>query len=165
MIEQPETDASEALRERLERLERRLRRARSAQLQAEQIAEEGLRALYEKQEALNLLQRIATSANASNDLEETLACALEQICNYSHWDLGHVYFVAEQAPLRMVPGHISYLCSDADLSRFQATTAETDSCPAPACPAGCSHGAARLGSQTSPRTATFRGRPRRAQPA
>ena len=51
----------------VERLERLVQREREGRLQAEAIAERGLRELYESQVRLALLQRITDCANRSND--------------------------------------------------------------------------------------------------
>lgn len=55
--------SAEACARELDRLGRRLNRERTARLEAETIAEKGLRELYDNQQQLRLLERIATAAN------------------------------------------------------------------------------------------------------
>jgi|GEM_PF-1192761 len=80
----------------IERLERRLNRERHARMEAEAVAEQGLRRLFERQQQLLLLETIATAANQSASVEQALQLALEQICAFTHWPLGHVYLVPKR---------------------------------------------------------------------
>jgi predicted signal transduction protein with EAL and GGDEF domain len=75
----------------LSRLKRRLERERSARLEAEQIAERGMRELYLRQRQLELMEAIAVKANQSSDLTEVLQFAIQQICQFADWALGHAY--------------------------------------------------------------------------
>src|ERR1044071_10524060 len=77
--------------EDLWRLERRLLRERNSRLEAEAIAERGLRDLYEKQQQLQLLERVATEANQNSSITEVLQLAVTEICRYTGWPFGHVY--------------------------------------------------------------------------
>ena len=60
---------------RLDRLERRLVRERAARLEAEAIAEAGLRRAYLAQQRIELLQRVAAQANEAADTGEALRFA------------------------------------------------------------------------------------------
>jgi len=82
----PGADAAE-----LNRLKRRFERERSARLEAEVIAERGLRELYEKKEQLELLGAIAVAANESTSIDDVLRLALATICKSIGWSLGHAY--------------------------------------------------------------------------
>jgi predicted signal transduction protein with EAL and GGDEF domain len=73
------------------KLKRRWERERTARLEAESIAERGLRQLYEKKEQLQLLGEIAVAANESATIEELLRLTLVKISETSEWQLGHAY--------------------------------------------------------------------------
>ncbi len=77
----------------VERLERLVQREREGRLQAEAIAERGLRELYESQIRLALLQRITDCANRSNDFSEAIGEVLKEICEHMNWAFGTAYRV------------------------------------------------------------------------
>jgi diguanylate cyclase (GGDEF)-like protein len=86
------TTATEDAAAEVARLKRRLERERRSRLEAETIAERGLRELYEKQGQLQLLEAIAVAANESSSVRDALGFALAEVCRYTGWPLGHVYF-------------------------------------------------------------------------
>jgi hypothetical protein len=75
-------------------LRRRLERERDARSEAEAIAEKGLRELYENQQQLLLLERIATEANRTNSVEDVLRFTVAEICQFTGWEVGHSYLTA-----------------------------------------------------------------------
>ncbi|MBD2837256.1 EAL domain-containing protein [Pseudomonas sp. JM0905a] len=77
----PETD----------KLRRRLQREHQARLEAEQIAERGLRELYEKQQQLQLLESIADAANGAASVADGLSFTVSSVCQYTGWLIGHAY--------------------------------------------------------------------------
>ena len=77
----------------VDRLERLVQREREGRLQAEAIAERGLRELYESQVRLALLQRITDCANRSNDFREAIDEVLKEICEHMKWAFGTAYRV------------------------------------------------------------------------
>ena len=79
--------------EQLARVQRRLDRERQARLEAEAIAEQGLRELYERQQELLLLEAIAGAANQMGSVTDALQFAVTQICRFTEWPLGHAYLV------------------------------------------------------------------------
>jgi signal transduction histidine kinase len=81
------------------RLRRRLERERATRLEAEAIAEKGLRELYDRQRQLELLEHIAAASNQMNSVREVLQFAIEQFCAFGGWSLGHAY-VLEDGLLR-----------------------------------------------------------------
>jgi len=85
---QPDTNDTEAENARLKK---KLERERRIRLQAESIAENGLRQLYEQRQQFELLARIATAANHATSIAEVLSFAVTQICEFTHWDVGHSY--------------------------------------------------------------------------
>lgn len=81
------------------RLERRLRREKAARHEAEAIAERGLRDLFQRKQEIALLEKIAVAANEAEGVNEAMARALEAVCRYTHWPLGHLWLVVGE------PGH------------------------------------------------------------
>ena len=75
------------------RLERRLKRETSARLQAESVAERGLRDLYQRQRQIGLLEAIAVAANEAIQVEDAMRQALIAICRFTEWPVGHVWVV------------------------------------------------------------------------
>lgn len=81
--------------EELARLQTRVERERKARLEAEALAERGLRELYEGQSQLRLLEAVAVAANEASTLEGALEFALDQICTYTGWPIGHACLVSK----------------------------------------------------------------------
>ena len=90
--ETAETDGDSAAE--IARLTRRLEREHRARLDAEKIGEQGLRDLYAQQQRVVLLEQIATAANQSRSVNEAFLLALQHICAFTQWGVGHVYMVA-----------------------------------------------------------------------
>lgn len=80
------------------RLRRKVDRERTARLEAEAIAERGLRTLYEQQRQAQLLEQIATAANENSSVEAALHFALSQVCAFTGWPAGHACLVEPSQP-------------------------------------------------------------------
>ncbi|MGZ5183207.1 MAG: hypothetical protein ACXWC2_22230, partial [Ramlibacter sp.] len=78
------------------RLERRLKREVAARQEAEAIAERGLRDLFERQQEISLLENIAVAANEASGVNEAMQRALDAMCRYANWPLGHLWLIAER---------------------------------------------------------------------
>jgi predicted signal transduction protein with EAL and GGDEF domain len=78
----------------LARMTKRLRREIKARMEAELIAENGLRELYQRQQELTLLETITAAANEASQFNEVLKIALNAICRYTKWPLGHALQVS-----------------------------------------------------------------------
>jgi diguanylate cyclase (GGDEF)-like protein len=115
-------EPAEDLRITLLRLERRVERERRARLEAEAIAEGGTRALFEKQRQLKLLQTIATAANESSSIADTLRFALREVCTFTGWSLGHVYEAAGQ---ELLPTPIWHAADPGTATVFREATLQT----------------------------------------
>ncbi len=87
--------AAPSLEQRLARAERTAQRERAARLEAERIAEHGLRTLYESKQRLQLLQHITDLANSARTIPEALDAALETICERMSWTVGNVLMVSD----------------------------------------------------------------------
>ena len=77
----------------LARVSRRLVRETSARLEAEAIAERGLRDLYQRQQEIVLLEAIAVAANEAQTIDSAINLAIQQICLYTKWPVGHGFYV------------------------------------------------------------------------
>jgi len=88
--EQGEPEASRAAAE-IARLEQRLRREVAARQEAEAAAQQGLRGLFQRQQEIALLEKIAVAANEADGVNEAMVRALEAVCQYTGWPLGHLW--------------------------------------------------------------------------
>ena len=77
--------ATDDFAEETRKLKLRAERDRRARLEAEAIAERGLRELYEKKVQIELLGNIAVAASESICVEEALRFALARICQTTGW--------------------------------------------------------------------------------
>lgn len=89
-------------------LERLLEQERRARVEAETIAQRGLRDLGERQRELTLIQGIITAANEAADVGTIMDFALRRVCKYMDWPAGHVYLQAEDASRGLVSTDIWY---------------------------------------------------------
>jgi signal transduction histidine kinase len=85
----PPPDAD--LAHRLARLERRLQREQAARAEAEHIAETETATLYDQTRRLTLLETLATESNQPRPVEAVMMRALQLVCDFTTWPLGHVY--------------------------------------------------------------------------
>src|ERR1700761_3974442 len=77
------------------RLRRRLERERATRLEAEAIAEKGLRDLYERQRQLELMEHIAKASNRMHSVHAALQFAVREISAFAGWSLGHAMVVSD----------------------------------------------------------------------
>ena len=82
------------------RLERRLQRERRARAEAERIAEETTRHLYESQQELRVLESVAAAANGAASLEEALEVAVPRLAEHMGWPVGHAWVCDDDGLLR-----------------------------------------------------------------
>lgn len=87
--------ATSSVEQQLARAERVARRERAARLEAERIAEHGLRTLYESKQRLQLLQHITDLANSARTIPEALDAALETICARMNWTVGNILLACD----------------------------------------------------------------------
>ena len=115
----------EALTNENKLLSRRIEREARIRKKAEEIAEQGLRDLYERQRELEFLSQITIMANQAGSAREVLASALDYICHFTGWPAAHAYIVAgEGAARRMWPSNIWFSDPALDLSELRTATAE-----------------------------------------
>jgi len=103
-----------ALQADVARLQRKLERERAVRLEAEAIAETGLRDLYNRQRELQTLEAIAARANQGGSLRDVLQFALEEICRFHGWKAGHGYVLRDQGGTPMLTPAGIWFATDAD---------------------------------------------------
>ncbi|AXK38166.1 putative bifunctional diguanylate cyclase/phosphodiesterase [Crenobacter cavernae] len=110
-------------------LRRRWEREHKARLEAEAIAERGLRELYyQRQQDIQLLEAIAAVTNAAGSVEETMYLAVQLVCQYTQWPVGHVYYTvppATDSACNLISSQVWH-CADAE--RFAGFRAATSAC-------------------------------------
>jgi signal transduction histidine kinase len=104
-------DEAQELREQLEA-------ERAARREAERIAEENARALYERQDELELLEMVAAASNEATAIEPALGAAIVHVCAHMRWPVGHAY-LADQATGALRPTGIWYLEDEARFAAFR----------------------------------------------
>ena len=92
-----EVEASGAPDPEIARLQRRLRRETAARQEAEAIAERGLRDLFQRQQEISLLEHIAVAANEAASVDDAMRRALDAVCRYTGWPLGHLLLLRDGA--------------------------------------------------------------------
>ena len=97
------------------RLQRRLERERRTRLEAENVAEAAIRAVYEKQREVDFLARIAGSANAAGSVGEAAQELLDAVCGFGPFDCGIALIPSDSAQGMA----LSMVCHDAVLGRLQ----------------------------------------------
>ncbi len=107
----------------VDRLNRRLSRERQARLDAERIAEAGLRSFYLE---VALLKEIAVTANGESSVEDVLRFALEHVCEYTRWPIGHAYLcMAEDNRTVAVPTGLWHLPTHPPMESFRSASEST----------------------------------------
>jgi len=109
-------DEVTALREELE-AERQARR------EAERIAEENARALYDRQDELELLEMVAAASNEATAIEPALGAAIVHVCAHMRWPVGHAY-IADEASGALRSTAVWYLEDEARYGAFRDLTEE-----------------------------------------
>jgi signal transduction histidine kinase len=107
-------DEVRALREELET-------ERSARREAERIAEENARALYDRQDELELLEMVAAASNEATAIEPALGAAIVYVCAHMRWPVGHAY-LADEGSGALAPTGVWYLEDEARYAAFRDAT-------------------------------------------
>jgi signal transduction histidine kinase/DNA-binding response OmpR family regulator len=107
------------------RLQKRLDRERKTRLAAEAIAERGMRELHEKQRIVELLQVIAVASNEASTVEAAMQIALDQICGYTRWPVGHVYLCQSDATGELIPTALWHVDDPERFRTFRQVTEAT----------------------------------------
>ncbi|MGI8671528.1 MAG: response regulator [Luteitalea sp.] len=118
--------ADALLTTRVQQLERRLARERRARLEAETVAEYGTRQLFERQRQLELYHAVSDAANAATSVESAIRVALDGVCTYTGWPVGHAYVRAPGAAPRLVSSQLWHLDTPDVFAELRRVTEHTD---------------------------------------
>ena len=128
------TDEAHNLREQLEA-------ERQARLEAERLAAENARLLYDRQDELELLEMVAAASNEATAIEPALGAAIVHVCAHMRWPVGHAYLV-DPATDTLRPTGIWYLEDEARYAAFRDASEQPELVPVAAQPR---HGQRRVG--------------------
>ncbi|WP_044873059.1 EAL domain-containing protein [Pseudomonas sp. LFM046] len=113
-----------------DKLRRRLQREHQARLEAELIAEHGLRELYEKQQQLQLLESIADAANGAASVADGLSFTVNSICQFTNWKIGHAYLTTHvEGEPRLRSTGIWHYADEPRFLNFRAVTEAMEFAP------------------------------------
>ena len=87
------------------------------------------RLLAHQASTMGLMKSIAFTANQSTDLEGALSFCLEKICDYTGWDVGHVYMPAKDRPGSLVSAKCWFLSDEERFRTFKERTEERPCTP------------------------------------
>jgi signal transduction histidine kinase len=114
---QPMTDVTNeehGLREQLEA-------EREARREAERLAAENARLLYDRQDELELLEMVAAASNEATAIEPALGAAIVHVCAHMRWPVGHAYLV-DPATGALRPSGVWYLEDEERYAAFRAAS-------------------------------------------
>ncbi|MDB6148907.1 MAG: Histidine kinase [Chthoniobacter sp.] len=106
----------------LERLRKRNDRERRTRQQAEAIAEQGTRLLYERGQQMQLLYLIADASSRAGSVEAAIQVAIDELCAYTGWPIGHAYLVGDDPLHPLVPTTLWHLDNKEQCEAFCAAT-------------------------------------------
>jgi ammonium transporter len=81
-----------------------------------------LAAVARRTDSLQLLRRTAAAANESSSVEDTLGLALEEVCRFTGWPIGHAFLVSRDDPELLVSTGIWRLHDEERFADFRAAT-------------------------------------------
>jgi ammonium transporter len=81
-----------------------------------------LGAIGRRTDSLQLLRQTAAAANESSSAEDALALALDEVCRYTGWPIGHALLVSRDDPELLVSTGIWRLSDEARYAEFRAAT-------------------------------------------
>jgi signal transduction histidine kinase len=105
---------------------------RAARREAERIAAENARALYDRQDELELLEMVAAASNEATAIEPALGAAIVHVCAHMRWPVGHAY-LADPRSGALMPTGVWYLEDEARFAVFREATEQRG---APGLPVG-----------------------------
>lgn len=80
--------------------------------------------LHHKTELIQLMQDIAITANEASTVEEAMKIALDKICSYTKWPVGHVYVKGKDND-KLIPSKLWHLENPQLFETFQKITEKT----------------------------------------
>lgn len=100
-------------------LQNRLERERKARLEAEALAEDGIRSLYERQQSLELLQAITAAANEASSVEQALQAVVEKVAAFADCPVGVAYVLKDSRKAELVSPGIWHFKDGAKFELFR----------------------------------------------
>ncbi|MBI4608479.1 MAG: ammonium transporter [Candidatus Rokubacteria bacterium] len=82
-------------------------------------------ALRESKAQVSLLQAVAVAANEASNVEEAMQIALDQVCAYTGWPVGHGYLLADDGTGALVPTGLWHLDQPDRFETFRRVTEST----------------------------------------
>ena len=110
-----------------------------------------LAAIGRRTDSLQLLRRTAAAANESSSVEDALAVALDEVCRFTGWPIGHAFLVSRDDPDELVSTGIWRLERRGAVRRSFARRPRASD---PRRPRPAGRRASRRGSRSSPRATT-----------
>ncbi len=74
---------------------------------------------------VELLKRIAVTANEASNIEEALQVCLDEVCNLMNWPIGHVFMPREDGSGILVPTGLWHLKDPAKFNKFREATGKS----------------------------------------
>jgi ammonium transporter len=81
-----------------------------------------LDAMRHRTDSLHLLRRTSAAANESSSVEEALALALSEVCEFTGWPIGHAFLVSRDDPDELVSAGIWRVRDEQRYAEFRAAT-------------------------------------------
>jgi ammonium transporter len=81
-----------------------------------------LTAFERRTESLQLLRRTAAAANESSTAEDALAVALDEVCRFTSWQIGHAFLINRDDPDELISTGIWRMSDEERYSSFRAAT-------------------------------------------
>ena len=110
------------------RLRELLDAEREARHEAERLAAENARLLYDRQDELELLEMVAAASNEATAIEPALGAAIVHVCAHMRWPVGHAYLV-DLATGTLRPSGVWYLEDEARYAAFREASEDRDVVP------------------------------------
>ena len=74
---------------------------------------------------VGLIERVAEATSRAKTVDDALLACIEQLCRWTGWPVGHVYFADPKDPLQLFPSQLWYLADPTRFDRFRAHTERT----------------------------------------
>ncbi len=84
--------------------------------------EETMHVLETRTKSLDLLRSIAAASNRATSLEEALHTAVDEVCSFMGWPVGHVYMLDERDGAELVPTDIWHIDDRGKFHAFEKIT-------------------------------------------
>ena len=74
---------------------------------------------------VGLIERVADATSRADTIDGVLMACVEQLCRWTGWPVGHVYFGDAEDPLQLLPSRLWYLADRTRFSHFCEQTERT----------------------------------------